>query len=54
MIKFEDFIKPPNPKSTKVKFNMKPSDSNVRAWDLLSNDDPDWIIMNSWKANNIN
>jgi hypothetical protein len=54
MIKFEDFIKPSNPKRTKVKFNMNPSNSEVRAWDLLLNDDPDWIIMNGWRANNIN
>ncbi|MCL2817251.1 MAG: GIY-YIG nuclease family protein [Clostridiales bacterium] len=58
MIKFADFILPPNPKKTKVKFNMNPSDKNIRAWDLLLEDDPGWILMNRHKSkhpnNNLN
>ena len=58
MIKIIDFLKTPNEKRTKVKFNMNPSDSSIRALDLLLDDDPEWIKMNSWKTkqpnNNLN
>ena len=58
MIKFEDFIKAPDIKRTKVKFNMNAGDWNKRAWDLLLEDDPEWINMNRWKTkqsnNNLN
>lgn len=55
MIKFEDFFKEiPNFKKTKVKFNMNAGNSEKRAWDLLLNDDFDWIEMNSWKTKQAN
>lgn len=60
MIKFTDFFPVKNPNRTKVKFNMKDGDRNLRAWDYLINDeeDPDWIRMNSHKKvhanNNLN
>lgn len=58
MIKLSEFIKTPNDKCTKIKLNMNPSDANIRAWDLLLEDDTEWIIMNSWKTkqsnNNLN
>lgn len=58
MIKFVDFISTPDPKRTKVKFNMNAGDWNKRAWDLLLEDDPEWIGMNKWKTkqpnNNLN
>lgn len=58
MIKFTDFLRAPNPKRTKVKFNMNPGDSSIRSWDLLLEDDPRWYDMNAHKAvhanNNLN
>lgn len=60
MIRFTDFFPVNNPNRTKVKFNMKDGDRNLRAWDYLINDeeDPDWIRMNSHKKvhanNNLN
>ena len=58
MIKFENFIIAPDAKKTKVKFNMNAGDWNKRAWDLLLEDDPEWINMNRWKTkqsnNNLN
>ena len=49
MIKFEDFIKAPDAKRTKVKFNMHAGDREILAWDLLLEDNPRWIDMNRWK-----
>ncbi|GAA3714985.1 GIY-YIG nuclease family protein [Salinicoccus jeotgali] len=58
MIKLSDFIKTPNDTRTKIKFNMNPADPTLKAWDLLLEDDPEWLIMNSWKTkqsnNNLN
>jgi len=58
VIKFVDFISTPDPKRTKVKFNMNAGDWDKRAWDLLLEDDPEWIGMNRWKTkqsnNNLN
>jgi len=58
MIRFIDFIYAPDPKRTKVKFNMNAGDPNIRAWDLLLEDDPGWIVMNAHKEkhpnNNLN
>lgn len=50
MIKLTDFfIKIPNNK-VKIKFNMYPNDSSKKAWDLLLEDDEEWLIMNEWKT----
>lgn len=58
MIKLSEFIKTPNDKRTKIKFNMNPADVNLRAWDFLLEDDSEWLIMNAWKTkqpnNNLN
>jgi len=58
MIKLEDFILTPNKNRTKVKFNMNAGDKEIPAWDLLFEDSPDWVGMNSWKTiqsnNNLN
>lgn len=54
MIKLEDFISVPDASKTKVKFNMNAGDQNKRAWDLLLDDDPEWIIMNRWKTKQAN
>lgn len=58
MIKLSEFIKTPNDKRAKIKFNMNPADVNLRAWDFLLEDDPEWLIMNAWKTkqpnNNLN
>lgn len=58
MIKLSEFIKTPNNAHTKIKFNMNPADPHLKAWDLLLEDDPEWLIMNSWKTkqpnNNLN
>ena len=50
-IKFEDLIKVPYPKTTKVKFNMNPSDNTKHAYDFLIDDetDDDWINMNAYR-----
>lgn len=58
MIKFTDFIKVPDEKKTKVKFNMNAGDCKKPAWDLLLEDSTEWISMNGWKTkhpnNNLN
>ncbi|MEG2934614.1 MAG: hypothetical protein RR842_13645, partial [Gordonibacter sp.] len=54
MIKLEDFILVPDVNKTKVKFNMNAGDPNKRAWDLLLDDDPEWVVMNSWKTKQTN
>ena len=58
MIRLTDFIKTPDINRTKIKFNMNPSDTGIRAWDLLLEDHPDWMTMNAWKRkqsnNNLN
>jgi hypothetical protein len=54
MIRFVDFIIASNPKITKVKFNMNPGDSDVRAWDLLLENHPDWLAMNAHKEKHSN
>jgi len=54
MIKFVDFIVAPDARRTKVKFNMNAGDWNKRAWDLLLEDDPEWINMNQWKSKQAN
>lgn len=58
MIKFTEFITVPNPKKTKIKFNMNAGDWNKRAWDLLLDDSDSWFEMNEWKTkqsnNNLN
>lgn len=58
MIKLTDFIKSPNDKKTKIKFNMNAGDVNKRAWDMLLEDDTEWLNMNRWKTkhpnNNLN
>jgi len=53
MIKFDEFIIAPDAKRTKVKFNMK-NGENKLAWDLLLDDDPEWINMNRWKTKQAN
>lgn len=58
MIRFVDFLEAPDAKRTKVKFNMKNGNTNVRAWDLLLEDESAWVDINSWKTkhptNNLN
>lgn len=54
MIKFTDFIQPPNPARTKVKFNMNPGDTEFTAWDFLLDDDPRWYEMNAFKTKHSN
>ena len=58
MIRFIDFIKAPDDNKTKVKFNMNAGDPNIRAWDLLLEDDERWLGMNRHKEkhpnNNLN
>ena len=58
MIKFTEFMLAPDPKRTKVKFNMNAGNTNIRAWDLLLEDDPAWLSMNRHKEkhpnNNLN
>lgn len=50
MIRFDEFFNVEKPSSTKVKFNMNNENPNQPAWDLLLEDSPHWIGMNSWKS----
>ncbi len=44
-----------NNKKVKIKFNMNPSNPEVKAWDLLLGDDSAWTEMNAYKSKkNIN
>ncbi len=54
MIVFEDFLSVPFPEKTKVKFNMNMGDVTLRAWDLLRDDDPNWIDMNAHRTDHPN
>ncbi len=49
-IKLTDFLTFEEADKTKIKFNMNPGRSEVRAWDLLRDDDPEWLWMNAWRA----
>lgn len=49
-IQFTDFIVPPNPTRTKVKFNVNPNDPSLPAWDLLLDDSDMWLEMNEWRS----
>lgn len=49
-IKLTDFLAFEEADKTKIKFNMNPGRSEVRAWDLLRDDDPEWLWMNAWRA----
>ncbi len=48
-IKLTDFLTLEDADKTKVKFNMNPGNPNLRAWDLLRDDDPEWLRMNAWR-----
>ena len=50
MIRFDEFFNVEKPSSTNVKFNMNNGNPNQPAWDLLLEDCPHWIGMNSWKS----
>lgn len=54
MIKLKDFLKIPDEKRTKIKFNMNAADVTKRAWDFLLEDSEEWIIMNAWKTKQTN
>lgn len=54
MIKFDDFFRIPDPKKTKVKFNMRNENTDGLAWDYLRDDCKQWIEMNSWKTKQSN
>lgn len=46
MIRFTDFMRVPEPSSTKVKLNIRAGVGGAAAWDLLLADDPeDWLHM---------
>lgn len=49
-IQFTDFIVPPDPTRTKVKFNVNPNDPSLPAWDLLLDDSDRWLGMNEWRS----
>ena len=49
MIKLLDFLAMEHSGRTKVKFNMHAGDPTRLAWDLLRDDDPEWIDMNAWR-----
>ncbi|NJH82737.1 GIY-YIG nuclease family protein [Staphylococcus agnetis] len=54
MIKLKDFLKIPDEKRTKIKFNMNAADVTKRAWDFWLEDSEEWIIMNAWKTKQTN
>lgn len=54
MIRFDEFFSAVDPDRTKVKFNINEGDTNAPAWDLLRDEDPGWIRMNSWKEKHAN
>lgn len=54
MIKLKDFLKIPDEKRTKIKFNMNAADVNKRALDFLIDDSEEWLIMNAWKTKQTN
>ncbi len=54
MIKFDEFLTVDKPEKTKVKFNMNAGDTRFPAWEYLRDDDPEWVIMNSWKKKQAN
>ena len=49
MIKLTDFIKLPTD-NAKVKFNINPSNPEQKAWDLLLEDNIEWLNMNAYKT----
>lgn len=49
-IRFTDFIVPPDPTRTKVKFNVHPNNPLTPAWDLLLDDSDMWLEMNEWRS----
>lgn len=49
-IRFTDFIVPPDPTRTKVKFNVNPNNPSMPAWDLLLDDSDRWLEMNEWRS----
>lgn len=52
-IRFTDFIVPPDPTRTKVKFNVNPNDPSLPAWDLLLDDSDRWLEMNEWRSKKV-
>jgi len=54
MIRLTDFLRVPDPTSTKLKFNMRSGSGAGEAWDLLVDDHPDWLNLSRWRASNSN
>lgn len=54
MIRLIDFLRVPDPMSTKLKFNMRSGSGAGEAWDLLVDDHPDWLNLSRWRASNTN
>lgn len=54
MIRLIDFLRVPDPRSTKLKFNMRSGSGAGEAWDLLVEDHPDWLNLSRWRAGNAN
>ncbi|MBO0439040.1 GIY-YIG nuclease family protein [Candidatus Enterococcus ikei] len=58
IIRLIDFIHTPNDEKAKIKFNMNAGNADKKAWDLLLEDNPEWLTMNQWKTkqpnNNLN
>lgn len=54
MIRLTDFLPVPEPGSTKLKFNMRAGNGGGEAWDLLVDDEPEWLNLSRWRATNAN
>lgn len=50
MISFADFLPVPEPRLTKVKFNMRAGDGSGEAWDLLMDNPEKWIDLSRWRT----
>lgn len=54
MIRLADFLTVPEPASTKVKFNMRAGEGGGEAWDLLLDDDEEWLNMSRYRSKQTN
>ncbi|MBQ3358391.1 MAG: GIY-YIG nuclease family protein [Microbacterium sp.] len=54
MIKFTDFLQVPDPALTKVKFNMRAGGGGGEAWDLLMDDQEEWLNMSRYRTKQTN
>lgn len=54
LIKLTDLLPVPEPRLTKVKFNMRAGGGGGEAWDLLLDDHEEWLNMSRWRTRQTN